>query len=151
MTRSNPFVNLRRILLPAMLVLVTSCGSSRKPCFPVHGEVFAGQGTGRIPAAGAVVIFTPKDGPPRSEGECPHAQVGEDGKFVVTTFVNGDGAPAGDYTITIHWTTPRPPPPYKPKNVVDKLDGQYGDPKKAEISYSVERRRDNAIPPIELP
>jgi hypothetical protein len=129
---------------------MVSCGSDRKPCYPVRGEVFVGKGNRRVPATGAMVTFHPNDAT-SGDAPRPHGQVGEDGAFVVTTYVKDDGAPAGDYTITINWTPPRPLPPFKPKATGDKLKGAYGDPKKGQISYSVEVRKDNTVPPIELP
>lgn len=33
----------------------------------------------------------------------PHARVNDDGTFELTTYVPGDGAPAGEYRITVVW------------------------------------------------
>jgi hypothetical protein len=96
-----------------------------------------------------MVIFTPQY--PTKAGEPhPYARVGEDGTFVVSTYGKGDGAPMGEYVITIHWAD-CPPRPHNARNRVDKLHGQYGDPQKFEIAYSVEKRKDNVVPLIELP
>jgi hypothetical protein len=149
---STRLPTLRHVFLSAILLAgVAGCGGvKRVPCYPVHGEVFVGQGKDRVAATGASVTFHPTT-PAGADVPRPHAQVGDDGKFVVTTFVKDDGAPAGDYTITITWVPPKPRPPFKPKEVGDKLKGEYGDPKKADINYSVEARKDNKVPPIELP
>jgi hypothetical protein len=142
-------IGFRRLLGSILVLALGSCGAGRKPCFPVQGQVFAGEGKARVPATGAMVVLTPqgstKEGDPH-----PYARVGEDGKFVVSTYGTGDGAPTGEYVITIHWAD-RPPRPRDLKNQVDKLKGQYGDPQKVEIAYSVEKRKDNVVPPIELP
>ncbi len=140
----------RRTVVPAILVLcVPSCGSDRPPCYPVHGEIFVTQGKDRTPAAGAVVVFHPAV-PASGDVPRPTAHVGEDGKFVLTTYVKGDGAPVGDYAITIEWVPPRPPPPYRPKQTGDRLQGRYSDPRTSQMRYSVERKKDNNVPPIEL-
>ncbi len=141
----------RRTLVLAILVLcVPSCGSNRQPCYPVQGEVFVGQDKDRKPAAGAVVVFHPtvsvSDDVPR-----PTAHVAEDGKFALTTYVKGDGAPAGDYSITIEWVPPRPPPPHKPKQSGDRLKGRYSDPRTSKIRFTVEKGTDNEVPVIQLP
>src|SRR5262249_32774745 len=70
--------------------------------------------------------------------------------FELTTYVKGDGAPGGDYAITIEWIPPRPPPPHRPKQIGDRLKGRYSDPQRSKISYSVEKDKDNNVPPIEL-
>jgi len=151
MTLPKPAPWFRRILMLAIVVLcVPSCGGNRPPCYPVRGEVFVGQGQERKPAAGAVVVFHPTV-PASGEVPRPSAHVGEDGKFALTTYVKGDGAPAGDYAITIEWRPPRPPPPYKPKQTGDWLQGRYADPSTSKIHFTVEKRTDNEVPVIELP
>jgi hypothetical protein len=71
------------------------------PVFPVKGAVqFEGE-----PAAGAFVAFHPKS--PAKPGQEPlrsAAQVQPDGAFEVTTYTQGDGAPAGEYAVTVQWT-----------------------------------------------
>jgi hypothetical protein len=115
----------------------------------VRGEVFVGQGKDRKPAAGAVVVFHPA-APAAGDVPRPTAHVGEDGTFELTTYVKGDGAPAGAYAITIEWIPPRPPPPHRPKQIGDRLKGRYSDSQRSKISYSVEKDKDNNVPPIEL-
>lgn len=139
----------RTLVLAILILCAPSCGSNRPPCYPVHGEVFVGQGEKRTPAAGAVVVFHPTV-PASDEVPRPTARVGEDGKFALTTYVKGDGAPAGEYAITIEWLPPRPPPPHKPKQIGDWLRGRYADPSTSTIGYSVEKSKDNNVPTIEL-
>jgi hypothetical protein len=75
---------------------------AKAPVFPVKGAVrFEGE-----PAAGAFVVFHPQkpakpgeEAPPRSTG-----QVQPDGTFELTTNSQADGAPAGDYAVTVSWT-----------------------------------------------
>jgi len=115
----------------------------------VHGEIVVGQGKDRMPASGAVVVFHPT-APASGEGPRPTARVGEDGKFALTTYVKDDGAPAGDYAITIEWVPPRPPPPHKPKQTGDRLKGRYSDPRTSQIHFTVEKRTDNEVPLLQL-
>ena len=68
------------------------------PTFPVTGKVLVGQ----EPASGAFVVFHPIAGE-KSTFDRPRAQVRPDGSFEVTTFLDGDGAPAGKYAVTVEW------------------------------------------------
>lgn len=52
------------------------------------------------PAEGASVVFHPVD--PRLEHR-PRGSVGADGTFKLTTYLPGDGAPSGDYKVTVEW------------------------------------------------
>jgi hypothetical protein len=84
-------------MLPAAL-LATSCGDGRRPVFPVRGQVlYEGK-----PTPGALVIFHPLNDPdplaPRAI-----ARVAADGSFSPTTYGGGDGAPEGEYAVTISW------------------------------------------------
>ena len=141
---------LRRPLAAALLVLsVPSCASNRPACYPVHGEIFVAQGKDRMAAAGAIVVFHPTV-PASGDVPLPTAHVGEDGRFELTTYVKGDGAPAGEYAVTIEWLPPRPPPPHKPKQTGDRFRGRYADPRTSTIRYAVQESKDNNVPTIEL-
>jgi hypothetical protein len=91
---------LLRSTLAGLLLLGASC-SGRKSVYPVTGKVlFEGR-----PAAGAVVQFHPLD---KSEKTpvAPLGEVGADGTFRLTTYAQGDGAPAGRYAVTVSWGVP---------------------------------------------
>ena len=83
-----------------LAVLSSGCGgeTSPKPVFPVSGKVLV---DGK-PAAHATVILHPvgESGP---DVVRPRAQVGPDGTFTVSTYGSGDGAPAGEYAVTVEW------------------------------------------------
>lgn len=91
-------------------LLAAGCSKTetdRVPVFPVTGQVtFDGR-----PAAGAFVVFHRKDNtvgfPP------PRAQVDQQGNFAVSTYVSQDGAPVGEYVVTVEL-----------RKVVDK-DGEF--------------------------
>ncbi|MEZ6098236.1 MAG: hypothetical protein R3E01_04625 [Pirellulaceae bacterium] len=83
----------------ATLAACGSCGDGRLACYPVSGSVtYRGQ-----PAAGARMIFHPIGGSSELQCQRPVATVQEDGSFAVTTFFKSDGAPVGEYTVTIIW------------------------------------------------
>jgi hypothetical protein len=118
-------------LAPALLCL-SSCGegNDRLQVFPVAGELFVDE----QPAHEAFVYLHPvkadADHPMR-----PYGQVDKEGKFKIATYVSADGAPAGEYIVTIEWLT---------FNALgnqwgepDKLDGKYRDPATSEIRVTV--------------
>lgn len=92
--------------LAAGLLLATAGGCAeakpeRVAVYPVAGKItFQGQ-----PAHGALITLHPKGGPLENV-PTPRANVGPDGAFRVTTFDGGDGAPAGEYVLTVQWYKP---------------------------------------------
>src|SRR5262249_49594211 len=86
------------LALLASTLSLSCSGDGRRPVFPVHGQVlFEGK-----PAPGALVIFHPVNDPdPRAPR--PIAPVGKDGGFKPTTYATADGAPAGEYNVTVTW------------------------------------------------
>lgn len=83
-----------------------SGGEGHPPTYPVKGRVEVGG----EPAAGAFVVFHRAGGDAQAKAgegadalERPTAQVKADGSFVVTTYEEADGAPAGDYSVTVEW------------------------------------------------
>jgi hypothetical protein len=93
-------VLLPRRVLPAVLVALTllaGCAAGdRVPLYPVHGQVYY-KGS---PAAGALVVFHPRD-PAPGQSQKPIAYTDAEGRFTLTTEKPGDGAPAGEYTMTV--------------------------------------------------
>jgi len=90
------------VLALAILALAGCSGeSNRIPVHPVQGAIeFRGQ-----PAAGALVSLHLQEGEDTSVPS-PRATVGPDGKFNLTTYESADGAPAGDYVLTVQWYKP---------------------------------------------
>ena len=80
------------------VVLVSGCGGEEKPAIPVQGQLFY---KGSEPAAGALVVFHPVSSDTSTIK--PTGEVKEDGSFTLTTYRADDGAPAGEYTVTVVW------------------------------------------------
>ncbi|QDV39436.1 hypothetical protein [Tautonia plasticadhaerens] len=79
---------------------VAGCSSGDgEATYPVSGRVVVGG----EPAAGAFLVFHPTSGSVPAEAGRPAAQVRSDGSFDLTTFDESDGAPAGDYAVTVEW------------------------------------------------
>jgi hypothetical protein len=68
----------------------------RKACHPVKGFVYVNG----CPAAGAVVIFHRKE-PTGKFSRSGDAWAEADGSFILTTYSSGDGAPVGEYAVTV--------------------------------------------------
>jgi hypothetical protein len=85
----------------AASVAIASLGCSKADdhvaVYPVKGKI---QYQGK-PINGAFVTLQPKAAVEGVPG--PRATVAADGTFEVSTFNGGDGAPEGDYTLTVQW------------------------------------------------
>jgi hypothetical protein len=83
-----------------------SCGSGdgRKPTFAVTGQVLDGS----KPVANATVVLHPVN-ESGSDVAKPRGTTKPDGTFTLTTYDGNDGAPAGEYRVTIEqWLAGRP-------------------------------------------
>lgn len=136
-------------VLAAMVLGSTGCSDDatglKVPAFPVKGKVtFDGQ-----PAAGAFVVFHPKtSAKPGEEVLKPRATVKPDGEFTLSTASDGDGAPAGEYDVTVQWTKPV-------KQGADLVAGPnvipraYAEPATTPLHATV-RDSDNALEPFAI-
>jgi hypothetical protein len=84
--------------LPIMTVLMAAlgCKEGRLPTYPVKGKVVY-QGK---PLANATVTLNPED-PAKVKDRHPTGITGEDGTFRISTYLYADGAPAGNYKVTV--------------------------------------------------
>jgi hypothetical protein len=85
------------------LATLTGCGgdASRVPVHPTTGAIkFRGQ-----PVPGAFVSLHPS-GDTGTGAPSPRATVGPDGRFSLSTYDGQDGAPEGDYVLTVQWYKP---------------------------------------------
>jgi hypothetical protein len=115
--------------IAGILAAASGCRESRVPdresVVPVRGSVFvAGK-----PAAGAVVSFLPLgDSSPRALRS--NGRAGNDGSFSLTTYVTADGAPVGEYVVTVYWADPAKTPPEEEEGeetdlAPDLLNGRF--------------------------
>lgn len=118
-----------------------SRGPTRPPLHPVHGTVTV-RGE---PAAKAVVVLRPAGG----KTDLPHAEVGEDGTFRIGTYVENDGAAAGEYAVTITWPEVKKDPVTGDELVQDRLQGRFDAPEKSKLKATV-KDDDNALEPFQL-
>jgi hypothetical protein len=120
----------RRLPAAALaLLLLPACGGKQEgpPQYPVRGQVFVG---GK-PAEKADVYFHPLNNPdPRAPR--PHGRVDASGAFRAGTRRSDDGAPAGEYAVTVIWA-----PAEDVESPPDLLKGRYADPRTSKLRVRV--------------
>jgi hypothetical protein len=133
---------LHSIVLSGLCLLPTACGKKYGPVNPVSGQVFVnGQ-----PATNATVIFYPQN-----QGEAkayPNAIVEADGSFKLTTFNKEDGAPEGEYTVTIVWSDSRREEGETIEGP-DKLQGRFATAANSTLKATVKKGK-NQLPRFDL-
>lgn len=86
----------------AMALITASCGCGAPPAAPslptftVTGKVYLNQ----KPLVKALVVLHPMNPPAGSTYRC-YANTSADGSFSLSTFVPNDGAPVGQYRVTV--------------------------------------------------
>lgn len=83
----------------ALAFLLAGCGGAELPRLPVHPVEGQVQLKG-APLANALVVLHPKKQDPKFPFAA-RGQTGPDGKFQVTTYDANDGAPVGEYLVTV--------------------------------------------------
>ncbi len=133
----------RVLVAGALVALVSSCSSKGPRLYSVTGMV-------RIngePARDVNIMFTPVtplEGV--TEPLSPSAVTGDDGTYHLMSFKPGDGAPAGDYQVTVSYPMSRF---NKHLNGVDRLKGKFANPKTSGLTAKVEPKS-NELAPFDL-
>ncbi len=159
------------LLLGGVLTAVLGCGQREAvKLFPVSGKVtFRGE-----PAANALVVFHDKR--PRDELRnlpIPRARTDDDGSFRLSSYETNDGAPAGEYRVTVILpesalpSAEAAPPrdatnstdnaraeelvidPEAAGNPRDRLEDRYSDPETSGLEALV-AEHENILPSFEL-
>jgi hypothetical protein len=115
--------------------LLPGCGDDgplRKETFPVSGQVVI---DGQPPSSPVQIMCHPVGGMDQQQRTISQSVTGDEGRFSISTYETGDGAPAGEYVLTFEWGQ---------MNLFsmqyggpDKLNGRYADPKTSQIKFSV--------------
>jgi len=137
-----------RLSVGLLGLCLVSCAKDnpRKPVFPVHGKVVDKDGK---PATGALLVFHPVVGD--AEPIKPSARVENDGSFALTTYDNADGAPEGEYLVTVTWHQVVPHKGYNPSpSTPDKLAGRYAKLEKSKLRFRIDKQDDNVLELIQL-
>lgn len=145
----HPQVAFRRILRCALAVVLLgalACSSGQRKLYPVKGKVLC---DGK-PAEGALVSLYALDASQPMK-QFPAARVQRDGSFEVGTYVEKDGAPAGEYKVVVVWlpqdAADRVSPSGRYPNMLPDL---YSEPKTTPLKLQVKEAA-NDVPPYELP
>lgn len=89
------------LALAGSVLLLSSCGKSYEPCYPVSGTItYNGQ-----PLQGATILFYPQGGAAKEKKLFPIATSDQSGNFAVRTYEkeNPDGAPVGEYKVCVYY------------------------------------------------
>ncbi len=105
------------------------CGSgeSRTPTHTVRGKLTDGS----KPVAHAQIVFHPVGG--SAETPKPRGRTDEKGEFTLTTYDGHDGAPAGQYKVSVElWKTTS-----AEAGPANQLPAKFSDPEKSGLTASV--------------
>jgi hypothetical protein len=135
-----------RLRLSLVLGCVLSgCARDDRPaCHPVRGTVTLAD----KPVAEATVVFHPTK-PLAGHSLKPIAYTDAQGNFELTTFTSGDGAPAGDYAITVVLREPKQVGEELVRDGKHLLPFRYSDPQKSGLSFTVKAEA-NVVPALKL-
>lgn len=102
-------------------------GEQRTPTFEFRGKLTDGS----KPVAGAQVVFHPVGGTTGTPK--PSGKTDANGEFQLTTYVGHDGAPAGQYRVSVElWKTTS-----ADAGPVNQLPAKYADPEKSGLTAVV--------------
>lgn len=135
----------KTVALLTITLLLSSCskGTKSEPVYPVEGQVFFNGS----PTPGAYVVFHPI-GKTTAETIRPSAHVQPDGSFHIGTFTGQDGAPEGNYVVTVEWRklVTRGQEAIPGRNV---LPAKYSKPDTSDLHVNVSKGT-NSLPPLQL-
>lgn len=116
------------------MCLLTGCGESHPPAYPVSGQVVLPDGT-TLKNGGKVVFIGSQDPDIRATG-----YFGPDGKFQLTTYEEGDGAIAGEYDVMVVPTVPDDADGLTSReyiHVMQPIDDRYKNAKSSGLRFTV--------------
>ncbi|MEW4453358.1 carboxypeptidase regulatory-like domain-containing protein [Bremerella sp. JC817] len=141
--------NLLRLCLLIGMLTTFGCTQSKPydaiATHPVTGTVHING----VPAQGALVRFWPQTVQPGVKYPIsPVGKVDASGTYQLTSYEGPDGAPLGEYVVTITWPDPdwRPPGGGMPPPPPDRLLGKFGDSKKPVLKFTVVDGQNNVDP-----
>jgi hypothetical protein len=100
------------------------------------------------PLAEAMVVFHPVEGSVEGDHK-PLAYTTDEGRFDMTTYLTGDGAPAGKYEITVELREPRVVGEETIRDGRNLLPPKYSRPDTSGLTCTV-AEGENELPPIAI-
>jgi predicted small lipoprotein YifL len=122
----------RRFAAFAVVVAVlgaAGCGAKGPKLYPVSGKILIDD---KAPEH-ATVVFHP-GGPTDPDLVKPHGKVRADGTYTLTTYTSDDGAPAGDYIVTVELWLSKGRGDEGPKS---QLPERFANPEKSGLKATV--------------
>jgi hypothetical protein len=144
MRASSLLARAPRLFLALTVLLIPACSKGPK-VYPVRGQLLV---DGK-PAAQATVTFHPVGG--AASAVRPSAQTDDQGYFTLTTQARGDGAPEGDYDVTVTWfrAFTAPQQAEGEAKAVNLLPPRYANPTTSKLKAAV-TRGNNELPPLQV-
>lgn len=105
-----------------------------------------------VPASGAIVRLYPTSPQPHvTSPVIPTGTVQKDGTFELTSYRTGDGAPEGDYRVTLEWPDSKlnASKGGMPEDPPDRLKNRFANPERSTIQVHV-APGENQLDPITL-
>jgi hypothetical protein len=129
----------------SLALIVPACSrKAHKPVHAVRGQILI---QGR-PAAQAIVTFHPVGA--NEDDPRPSAQTDEQGYFRLSSYAEGDGAPEGDYAITVTWFRSLSRNPLEgDESTRNVLPPRYANPTTSQLRATV-APGDNELPPLQV-
>lgn len=129
------------LLALAGLLICLGCGENwQAETHPTHGRITI---NGEAPNGAVVELYATGEAVDVRNSR-PWAIVQEDGTYSLSTYERGDGAPAGQYAVTVRW-----PPDVSQPSLADRLGGAFVRPERSRWSVTV-GEGENELPPIEI-
>lgn len=100
------------------------------------------------PLAEAIVTLHPRDAP-AEHSQKPIGYSDANGQFALSTYAASDGAPAGQYAITIELRAPRTVGEEVIRDGRNLLPARYANPSTSQLSATV-TEGENELPPIDI-
>jgi len=124
------------------IVAVACDGPKRKPAFPTQGKLLIGN----QPVANVTLFFQPV-GTTDAEPTRAYATTSLDGTFSLTTYEANDGAPEGDYVVTLLYE-PVDSPLSRAKGKPPKIDKKYTAIETSPLKVKIEKKPMNQLEPF---
>lgn len=117
--------------------------TDRVPLSHVTGKILVDG----VPTSGVQVRYTPRSELAETRDRFLnrfYVHSNDLGDFSLSTYVDGDGIPIGEYVLEFTWLEQRF------SGEVDRLDGEYSNPEKPHIQIKVEQGKDQDLGNVEL-
>jgi hypothetical protein len=132
----------KKLLDLVLILFLTGCGPVHPELHQVRGKVTFNQ----QPIADALVTLHPLQG---NLSPLPIAYTRADGQFEISWLGQGDGAPSGDYAITITWKQLIQQGEEKVRSGKNLLPAKYADPQKTPWRCSI-KPGENLLPVYDI-